>query len=470
MNKGFLMDHRSAARALGAVLVPPEAEGGFSSVAIDSRKVLQGALFVALRGLTDDGHRFIAPAFEAGAAAALVSRRGMEEAGFDPASLPPGAALLVVEDTLKGLQDLAAAYLDRFPRLLRIGITGSSGKTTTKEIAAAMISREKQVVMNPGNLNSETGLPLSAFGVRDHHEVGIFEAGMNRKGEITELAAVLKPQISLITNIGQAHVGMLGSIEAIAEEKKELFSRFTGKETALVPEDDPFRDYLARDVKGKVVFYGEKTLEASGKLTAIHDRGLAGTEIVWEGVPAGFGLPGRHNVKNALAAAALALEAGTGAGAIREGLASMQGLFGRGEILRAGTTVIRDCYNSNPDSAAEVLAFCDGLKWPGRRVYIMGAMKELGDHEKAAHEKLGELLAVSKADMIFLFGREMVDTAMALEKKRVSFFYTDTMEELETVVEKNIRAGDLVLLKGSRSCALEQLTGTVLLGGETGVS
>jgi UDP-N-acetylmuramoyl-tripeptide--D-alanyl-D-alanine ligase len=455
------MDYRNAAKALGAQLLPPEAAGGFRSVAIDSRKVSEGALFVALRGLSTEGHRYLSQAFEAGAAAALVTRQGMEEAGWDPGSA--GGILLVVEDTLKALQDLAAAYLDTFPRLLRIGITGSSGKTTTKEISAAMARREKKVVMNPGNLNSETGLPLAAFEVRDHHEMGIFEAGMNRKGEIAELAAVLRPHIALITNIGPAHIGILGSMEAIAGEKKDIFSRFTGTETALIPEDDPFRDYLARDVKGKIVFYGQKNLEASGKLTAIHDRGLAGTEIVWEGIPAGFGLPGRHNVQNALAAAALAGEAGIRDSSIREGFESVQGLFGRSEVLRGKTTVIRDCYNANPDSAAEALAFCDGLSWPGRRVYIMGSMLELGDREEGAHRKLGEQLASSRADLIFLYGKEMKGTAEALEKRQIPFFYARTMDALQARAAEQIRTGDLVLLKGSRGCALEELTGTVLL-------
>jgi len=317
--------------------------------------------------------------------------------------------------------------------------------------------------MNSGNLNSETGLPLSVFGVRSCHEAGIFEAGMNRKGEIGELAAVLKPDIALITNIGPAHIGILGSMEAIAEEKKQIFSQFTGTETALIPEDDPFRDYLARDVNGNVVFYGQKHLEAAGKCTAVLDRGLAGTEITWEGAPAGFGLPGKHNVRNALAAAALASEAGISAASIREGLSSVKGLFGRSEVLRGKTTVIRDCYNSNPDSAAEAIAFCDNVEWPGRKVYIVGSMLELGDHEEAEHRKIGELLSESKADNIFLYGKEMKNAACVLEEKNIPFFFTEEMEKLSLAAKKYIHNGDLILLKGSRGCALEQLNEVVLM-------
>ena len=468
MNSNFLMSCQYAAQALGAELYPEGAEGGFSTVAVDSRKIKPGSLFIALNGLGSDGHSFISDAFKAGAAAAMVTKEGMEKAGYNTLALgalstEKKAVLLVVNDTLKGLQDLAAAYLDLFPRLLRIGITGSSGKTTTKEIAASIIGREKNVVMNPGNLNSETGLPLSAFGVQSGHEAGVFEVGMNRKGEISELAAVLKPTIALITNIGPAHIGILGSMEAIAEEKKQIFSQFTGSETALIPEDDPFRDYLARDVKGKVVFYGQKNLEASGKLNAVIDRGLKGTEIIWEGIPAAFGLPGKHNVKNALAAAALAHEAGIDAASIREGFSGVRGLFGRSEVLEGKTTVIRDCYNSNPDSAAEALAFCDSLDWPGRRIYIVGSMLELGDHEKEEHRKLGLILCRSKANLIFLYGKEMKSAALMLKEKQRDFFYSANMEKLSIKLEKEIRPGDLVLLKGSRGCALEALTGAVFL-------
>ncbi|MDR1930705.1 MAG: UDP-N-acetylmuramoyl-tripeptide--D-alanyl-D-alanine ligase [Treponema sp.] len=468
----LLMDYRSAAAALGAELFPPGAGGGFSRVVIDSRKAEPGALFIALKGGKSDGHTYLSQAFERGASAALVSEAGMKAAGFDREGTPAGeVVLLVVPDTLKGLQDLAGAYLDKFPRLLRIGITGSSGKTTVKEITAAVMGREKRVVMNQGNLNSETGLPLSLFEVRSHHEAGIFEAGMNRKGEIAELAAALKPHIALITNIGPAHIGILGSLEAIAQEKKDLFSQFTGNETALIPEDDPFRDYLAGDIRGRVVFYGQKNLEAGGKLNAAVDRGLEGTEIVWEGISAAFGLPGKHNLKNALAAAAIACEAGIGGKALREGLGSVKGLFGRSEILRGKTTVIRDCYNANPDSAAQALDFCDGADWPGRRVYIMGSMLELGAHSASAHGGLGERLLRSRGDMIFLYGKETAPARDVLKAGKRLFFYTEAMDELERAVSAYVRSGDLVLLKGSRGCALEGLTDTVLIKeGGAGVS
>jgi UDP-N-acetylmuramoyl-tripeptide--D-alanyl-D-alanine ligase len=442
----------------------PGSRKGFSSVCIDSRKAEEGSLFVALSGSAEDGHRYVEAAFKQGAAGAMVSREKIEDPALELRALATrtGRELIAVENTLAGLQDAARIYLEQFPGLLRAGITGSAGKTTTKEIAAAMIGQEKRVIMNEGNLNSETGLPLSVFTARPAHEVGIFELGMNRRGEIGELAGVLKPQLALITGIGTAHIGILGSRGAIAEEKKNIFSYFTGKEKALIPDDDDCRDFLAEGLKGTVIFFG---CGSFGELGAVRDRGLAGTEITWEGKTVLFGLPGTYNVKNALAAAALAREIPVSGEAIREGLASVKPLFGRGEILEGKITVIRDCYNANPESVMRVLEFCDSLDWPGRRVYVLGSMLELGDASREAHGTVGRALAASRADRVFLFGEECEAAAEAMEaaKKRI-WFYANTFEELSGALEVYVRPGDLVLLKGSRGCALERLTGLLCEG------
>jgi UDP-N-acetylmuramoyl-tripeptide--D-alanyl-D-alanine ligase len=466
MAEEALMRGADLSRSLGARFLSfGSANPAFSSVSIDSRKVQAGGLFVALPGTVQDGHLHVEAAFRAGAVLAMVAASRLEDLALEEAARNAGAALLVVEDTLRGLQEAARIYLEGFPHLLRVGITGSYGKTTTKEIAAAMVGREKRVVMNPGNLNSETGLPLAVFQVRPGHEVGIFEMGMNRKGEIAELARILKPQLALITNVGLAHIGMIGTARGIAEEKKCIFAEFSGTETALIPEDDPFRDFLAQGIRGRTVFYGPAHLEA---WESAKDWGLEGTEITWEGVSVRFGLPGRHNLRNALAAAALAEEIPVGAGAIREGLASVRPVFGRSEILRGPVTVIRDCYNSNPDSMAEVLDLCDGLAWPGRRVYVIGSMLELGELTGPAHEELGRRLARSRADRVFLYGEEARtarEVMAAEENQKVPFDYTDSMKVLSRALSEYVRDGDLVLLKGSRGCALEQLTGILTAEG-----
>jgi UDP-N-acetylmuramoyl-tripeptide--D-alanyl-D-alanine ligase len=463
----LLMTFTDLARDLNARLLSflSDAEG-FSSVSIDSRNIKAGSLFIALKGNRADGHRFIGEAFKQGALCAMVEEKSLENSALDIEGLAEkmGKSLIVVENTLTGLQDAARIYLEKFPNLIKIGITGSSGKTTTKEIAAAIIGQEKNIVMNPGNLNSETGLPLSVFAVRSSNEAGIFEMGMNRKGEIAELARILKPNIALVTNIGSAHIGMIGSLEGIAEEKKNIFSQFGGNETALIPSDEKFGTFLGDGVNGKVKLYGLASFE---ELEGVNDLGLEGSEILWAGEKIHFALPGKHNLRDAFAGIALARELNVSNHAIREGLESVKPLFGRSEILSGKVTVIRDCYNANPESTAEVLSFCDDLEWQGKKVYVIGAMLELGANSEEAHEKIGKLLSKSSADMVFLFGEETQAVAKALRAAAVlakaseviPFYHTVKIDELSRALDAYIKAGDLVLLKGSRGCALERLTG-----------
>jgi len=456
---GVLMEFAALSPSLGAeILSFGEGVRGFSSVSIDSRSVQKGALFTALSGSVHDGHSFVEAAFKNGAAAALVERQ--KAANFDLVRIAQtlGKTLIMVDDTLRALQDAAGIYLKQFSRLLKIAITGSSGKTTTKEIAAAIIGTEKNTVMNPGNYNSETGLPLAVFAVRDCHEVGVFEMGMNRAGEIAELARVLKPDVALITNIGSAHIGILGSKRAIAEEKKNIFSQFDGKGIALIPADSPFRDFLAEGLKGRTVFYGEQSFADLGGTRSL---GLDGTEITWAGQRVRCALPGRHNLANAFAAIAIAQEVPVSAQAVRRGLESVKPLFGRGEILHGRVTVIQDCYNSNPESVCGALEFCDNLDWPGRRIYVLGEMRELGGDSRTAHENLGRLLLGSKADRVFLFGDEIRPAAEILKNSALKFMHTCDMDELSRVMDEYARDGDLVLLKGSRGCALERLSGVL---------
>ena len=455
------MGFAELSRSIGARLLSFSADGGhqdrgFSSVSIDSRNVKEGALFVALTGTLNDGHSFVHAAFNAGARGAMVESSKLDSFNLAAIAQKTGKELIAVENTLKGLQDSARVYLEKFPKLLKIGITGSSGKTTTKEIAAAIISTEKNTVMNRGNLNSETGLPLSVFEVRPHHEVGVFELGMNRKGEIAEITAVLKPNIALITNIGHAHIGNIGSMQAIAEEKKNIFSLLADNDAALIPNDDEYCDFLADGLGGRARFYGAGLFT---ELEGVHSLGLEGSEISWAGENIRFALPGKHSLDDAMAAIAIAREVPVSSSAIKRGLENVKPLFGRLEILKGRTTVIQDCYNANPESAQKVLEFCDSLDWNGRKLYVAADMLELGKDSLPAHSHIGSLLAESKADMIFLFGEEIRSAAQCLKNKGRPFFHTDNILELSAALDSYVQTGDLVLLKGSRGCALERLSG-----------
>jgi UDP-N-acetylmuramoyl-tripeptide--D-alanyl-D-alanine ligase len=442
------------AKAIGAEYISfQQNDTGFLQVSIDSRDIVPGGFFIALAGMVTDGHRYVEDAFRAGAVAAMIDRLHYTDPTFQLAKIAQQyyTALVVVENTIYGLQDAAAWYIMQFPDLLRIGITGSSGKTTTKEIAAAMIAGEKSVVMNRGNLNSEIGLPLSIFAVRDHHKVGIFEMGMNRHGEIAELTRVLRPHIALITNIGSAHIGIIGSNKQIALEKKMIFSQFSGNEIALIPAYDIYRDVLAEGIKGRIIFYDSPFKE-------VCDQGLKGYELVYEGIPVQFALPGQHNLKNAAAAVAITCAILVGEAAIRQGLAQVSPLFGRTEIMQGPVTVIRDCYNANPESTQAAIVWCDDLAWTGQKIYVIGSMLELGIESEKAHKQVGCRLASSKADIVCFLGTETEPAVKIVQQEgKIPCFYTDSISDLAQFLIKNIHHGDLVLLKGSRGCALEQL-------------
>jgi UDP-N-acetylmuramoyl-tripeptide--D-alanyl-D-alanine ligase len=466
------MDFARLGAAVSGCVRGPERRG-FISVHLDSRKVTPGSLFVALTGSVQDGHRYVEAAFKAGASGALVERSKLEDPalGLEETADRYGGTLVAAENSLRALQDAAMVYLEGFPNLIKIGVSGSSGKTTTKSIAAAIIGGERETVMNPLNLNSETGLPLAVFEVRDRHQVGIFELGMNRNGEIAELARVLKPRIALITNIGLSHIGKIGSLEGIALEKKRIFLYQKKDDIALIPADCRFRDLLAEGITGIPRFYGPGTLDGLGP---VRDLGLLGSEIVWAGEKVRFRLPGKHNLADAVAAIAIARELGTGDAAIRRGLESVEPLFGRGEVFTGDMTVIRDCYNANPESTAAAVDFCDNLEYPGRKVYVLGSMLELGDASAAAHRDLGLSLARSPVDMVFFYGGEMERAAAILEekaggeagKKPKRVFHTNDMDKLSSALGGYVKPGDLVLVKGSRGCELERLDPVLL--GETG--
>ena len=238
-------------------------ENGFSSVATDSRNVLPGSLFVPLLGEFQDGHSFIPKALEAGATIVFVDQAHRDGSGslYSVLAKRYDAAIILVENTLRALQNAAQKYVSFFPELVKIGITGSSGKTTTKEIVGSVFSEKYSVIMNEGNLNSETGLPLSVFRIRKEHEVGIFELGMNRKGEISEIAHVLSPSLALITNIGTAHIGILGTQRAIAEEKKCIFENFSDTGVGFIPENDVWTDFLSGIPRGSVRFFGPESTD-----------------------------------------------------------------------------------------------------------------------------------------------------------------------------------------------------------------
>ncbi|MGA2479045.1 MAG: UDP-N-acetylmuramoyl-tripeptide--D-alanyl-D-alanine ligase [Spirochaetia bacterium] len=456
--EGFVITFSDMAAATGGrILFPARISEGASRVAVDSRAVQPGSLFVALPGERTDGHEFLGQAAAAGAAVMIVSeaqagRRSAEIAGIAAG----GVGVISVPDTLRALQEMARFHMRRLPSVTRIGVTGSNGKTTTKEIIGAILTRAAPTAMNAGNLNSEIGLPIACFSVEAAHRYAVLEMGMNHVGEMQVLADIVRPDIALLTNIGTAHIGLLGSREAIAGEKKKIFMYFDGRQTAVLPEDTPYRDFLMAGVNGKAVFYGPKSTPG---YRGSESQGLGGTIIHWEGSRIRFPLFGPYNLANALGALTVARELGVPNAEIRDGLEAVAPLFGRSQIISGPVTVLVDCYNANPDSMESALSFVEALPWEGRKIAVLGSMRELGEETAAAHRELGERLRSSSCQALFLYGEEMRDAWDALQPapRGIPCAWLTDREALGSQIESFVKPGDLVLLKGSRSLELERL-------------
>ncbi len=433
------------------------------SIFIDSRDVVSGSLFVPLKGERTDGHLHIEAALDAGASAVLVEKLWAENHAVTLQKWADNYNVIFfpVHDTLKHMQILAASYRSLFTDLKVVGITGSNGKTTTKEMVAAILETMGPTYRNPGNLNSEIGLPLTVLRMDKVYEYAVLEMGINHIGEMDILVDIARPGTALVTNIGTAHIGYLGSKRRIAEEKRKIFSLMNEHDRAFVNESEAFRDILLENVKAEVTLFGEKSFP---ELEKVIDHGLEGQEMVFTDCTVFLALPGAHNLSNALAAAALCRSLGAGWQNIKEGLEGLSAVFGRSEILKGEVSVVQDCYNANPDSVMAAVKMFSALPASGRKFLVLGDMLELGEESGAAHSRLGSSLAGSPVDEVFFFGTEMKAAAREYSLSGRNAFYTDDYSVLEAEVLRAVKSGDLVLLKGSRGMELERLTAPLIKG------
>lgn len=422
-------------------------ERAFDGVSIDSRTISPGELFVAIKGLNFDGHDFLKDALNKGAGAIV---------GIPPASPPRGKTIVHVEGTLQALQALA-----RFVRLSRgagfplFAITGTNGKTTTKEMAALVLETSFKVLKNKGNLNNHIGLPLSLLHLTPEHGAAVLEMGASRPGDIDELCRVAMPAMGVLTNIGYAHLEGFGSVEALVTTKLEMLGHV---ETIAINADDPALLAGIRGYEGKVLKYAMNNLECSPDVYA-EGVSLGRSEALFTlhagdgAVEVALKVGGGFNVQNALAAATVGLHAGLGLKEIKAGLEAFTGVPLRMQLkMLPDSMLLSDAYNANPSSMQEALKELVRVR-RGRAVAVLGDMKELGPYGEAAHRRLGAWMSGLPVDLFIAVGPLMSVAASEFSGKK---FRVATAEEAHVVLKAEHKAGDTVLVKGSRDMQMEK--------------
>jgi len=420
----------------------------FSSVGIDSRKIQPGQLFVAIAGDNFDGHDFIQQAMQQGAVAALVQQATQAQPSVQ------------VANTRLALGQMAAHWLQAF-NIPIVALTGSNGKTTVKEMLAAILTAHtgdgQRVLATQGNLNNDLGMPLTALRLRAQHEYAVLEMGMNHPGEIHYMSMLARPDVALVNNVGSAHIGLLGSLQAIANAKGEIFDGLKANGTAVINADDAFAPQWLTQTQA----HQQLTFALQAKADVTADYALNSQNSVLQifspvgQIEFAIQVPGLHNVANALAAASLALALHVPLSAIAQGPSQFNGVSGRLRHVLGinNTSLIDDTYNANPSSmraAIDVL-----VKQAGRRWMVMGDMAELGDMAQQMHSEIGDYARQQGVHGLFTLGALSQSASQAFGPKAQHF---TELAELLTALQAQLQAGDVVLIKGSRSARMERVT------------
>ncbi len=450
-------------RATGGKLIQGEKETFFHGISTDSRRVVEGELFIALKGVHFDGHHFAREALEKKAGGVVVEEDQVGDIrwnGYRP------KAVIAVRNTLRALGDLAHDRRRKYGTPV-LALTGSNGKTTTKEMISACLETTFPILKSVGNLNNLIGLPLTLLNLAEKERVVVLEMGMNVPGEIRRLTEIAEPDVGLITNIEKVHLEGMGSIERLKEEKGELFRGMRKDGTILVNQDDPRVIDLAREFPGHKITFGIKN-PADVMAKEIQLRGAQGTSftLILEGDLTEIVLPllGRHFVLNALSAVAAASLFGVEMMEIKEALEHFQPFPMRMEIVRleGGKTLINDAYNANPKSMELALETLSEVRGKGRAIAVLGDMLELGDFSEEAHQQMGKKVRELSIDLLVTLGEwapVVVESAirhgLPPERTRV----VESHSEALSVLRKLIQEGDWILVKGSRRIGMEKIVG-----------
>ncbi|RJR48535.1 MAG: UDP-N-acetylmuramoyl-tripeptide--D-alanyl-D-alanine ligase [Desulfobacteraceae bacterium] len=455
------------AAAIGGRILSGSPETLFTALGTDSRKIVQGQLFWALKGENHDGHNYVPEAIRLGAAGAVV-----REDRIDAVLSSNGNPIIAVPDTLKGLGDLASWWRHQYPVTLA-AITGSMGKTTTKEMTSAIVGIGKKTLSNQGNFNNLIGLPLSIFLLDQEHRAVVLEMGMNRRGEIARLTEIADPDVGLITNVARVHLEGLGNIMGVARAKVELLEKMSSDATAILNGDDGLLMKTASPFGRKITTFG---LSAGNDVHARNVRNLgrdgSAFDLCHQGhtLPVRLPVPGQHNVMNALAASAIALSFGVPYEHISAALSEYVGVKGRFAVttLPSGVVLVDDTYNSNPTSLRTAMEHLKSLAPEGGRILIgLGDMLELGAETEPAHLEAGAQVAKLGATLFVAMGEQaelMIKGAVLNGFSRDRTARAGSHEEMVQIFRNELKKGDLLFLKGSRRIGLDRVARTLREG------
>ena len=441
----------------------------FCGVSTDSRTCQTGALFIPLTGERHDGHEFIPKALHRGARGVLVEERIMRAAGvgagFKPApTAPPETTVISVRDALRALGDLARAWRGRF-RVPVVGITGSCGKTTTKEMIAAVLAPAFQVHKNRLNLNNLIGMPLTLLELEDSHEAAVVEMGMNAFGEIQRLAHIAAPTIGVLTNVHPAHTEGVGDVAGVARAKGELIGALNHGARLIYNADDPWVARLARNFPGPRLGFGLNAgadLRARERQNRGRDGQAARLSLAGQNWPLILPAPGLHMLYNALAATAVGLVLGLAPEAAAAALGGFRAIHRRSQVvtLDSGVHLLNDCYNANPGSMAMALSTLMELRDQGRAAAALGDMLELGGGAAGEHRELGRRAARLGLDFLVIYGNwrgEVADGAREAGLAPDRIFPVESRADGARILRELLAPGDWLLVKGSRSMHMEGL-------------
>lgn len=434
----------------------------FEGVSIDSRTMDPGDLFVAIRGHNHDGHAFAAAAVNRGCRGLLV-----EKTHAASVTAESRVTCIAVADTTQALGDLAA-YQRKRSNARVVAVTGSNGKTSTKEFMRNIFSQSFPTLATEGNLNNQIGLPLTLLKLGYHHQVAVVELGMNRAGEIRTLARICRPDIGVIINIGPAHLEGLGSIEGVMRAKGELVPEIAADGSAVLNADDPRVIQLASESSARVVLFGRaSSADIRAEAVAPDTRGHRFRLITPAGnVDVRLPLPGEFMVANALAAAAAAWAAETPLEHIKNGLEQSEAVNGRMNIRQTpgGAVVIDDTYNANPASMEGAITTLSSLKGHQRAFLVLGDMAELGDHAEKMHAGIGALAAASGVDRLYATGNRAADLVRGAQENgmRSDQIMTGDKATIVRDIKRRLESGDWVLVKGSRAMNMEQIVQEIM--------